>query len=66
MLIYKGNFCTGMKGNDLTAKEHIAILNSFGDNLKLRGTSSLDSDTGLKRASAIRRLPEDGILRGLV
>ena len=62
----QGEFCTVhwdekllREGDDLSAKEHIAILASYGDNVKLLGTSTLDSGTGMNQANAIKGILED-------
>lgn len=47
------------EGNDTSAKEHIAILASHGDDVKLLGTSTLEAGTGLNQASAIKQMLND-------
>ena len=42
------------QGNDYQPKEHIAILSSHGDDIKLLGTTRLESGSGFNQANAIK------------
>ena len=47
------------EGNDFQATEHIAILSSHGDAVKLLGTTKLESGSGLNQAMSIKHMLDD-------
>ena len=47
------------QGSDYLAKEHIAILLSHKDDIKLLETTQLDSGSGLNQANAIKCLLDE-------
>ena len=44
------------QGDDYEPKEHIAILSSHGNDIKLLGTTRLESGCGLNQANAIKNM----------
>ena len=47
------------QGDDYEPKEHIAILSSHGNDIKLLGTTRLDSGTGLNQDNAIKNMLDE-------